>query len=428
MPESVINLGDRASIDVHVEKAAISPVRTIAFWKALDEEKRRWERVLADVGTGVTDDHEVQWTPAFLQEYERVQRNLWQRLRGIELEGTINGPDKAEYKATGSRRDGTLFWTPDAGQPVQSLAQKRINTERSNVISLGHSLTAVEGGLPVRRTLNLGQQYGPITERFVAETETQHMFHHGMDYILGQVFDAPQDHEHSSAPLLRNLKGFRKDHARWATLQGRGIVALESGSKNDAWMAVVPQSSEILLEQIEQKHTAMVRREPGGVKLMRVLPMGFTREWAGLVGVHELEHLENAYTGKEPEHATRDEYIEGEIRAYSVEIGAANILSCGRFTQTMDAMIDLFKWRTYGDIRSMHNSPMMLILANNLDTYITPNAPKSQAEARLRLGLYSVAVGFRLAEREAAGDPEKDHRLKKELIAALYGEGGAGII
>ncbi len=422
MPKSVTELGSRVSSDVHIEKNSLPPVRKISFW-APQAEKPQVLRVSADIGSGVTEDADVQWSPAFAQEFEKVQRTLWQRLRQTEIAGTVFGPEKAEFLAAGQRRDTTLVWSSDEQVDVEVALANRIVAERSKFTRLGKSIGIIDGMPPVARTANIGATYGPESHALVNDAETRNAFQGGMDYILGQVLAYPQNGEHRSAPLLRNLKAFRANSARWATLHGRSIVSLESGQIGNAWMVVIPPDNELLAKQ---KNSIQVSNE-GGITLMQVVPVAFTREWAGLVGVHELEHMENQVTGKEPRKPSREQYIDGEDRAYTVEIGAADILSRGGFSQGVDALIEVLGFKTIDDLQPFRSELGAQVIAKNLDRYITPQAPKSKTEAGLRIGLYLMAIGLRLAERNAGNSPEKATLARKEVIATMYAEQLTGL-
>lgn len=421
MPHPLLTLQDRLDADIYVEPAVSG--RSVAFWR---ERTAAALRVTADVSSGVTEDGDVAWTPAFAHELERVKKSFWQKLRGAELEGVVLGPGQADYRPTGPRAQATLAWTEDPGGTLLDALGERIVPGKSEVVSLGKSVGVIRGAPPVIKA-NLQQCYGPAESPLIDASETRRAIQQGMDFLLGQVLDYPQQGEHPEAALLRNLKEFRRHRARWAELRGKDIVAMESTgvqgpASNTGWMAVVPRDNEIVRTQA---HTVLVRREPGGVLLMRILPHALTREWAGLVGVHELEHLENIVTGKEPANATREEFIEGEIRAYGAETAAADVLSKGGFRRGLDAVIDGYDIRSFDKLRDAYGSPVMHLLAQNLDRYITPEAPKSRAETGFRLGFYFIAAAFRLAERLGGAEALE---AKKEVIRFCYGKDGAGIL
>ncbi len=408
-------LESRASEDIYVQKDDLLPARKRTFWKKKDE--KNWLRITAQIDSNVTTDDNVEWSPAFLQEFELVQRTMWQKIRKTEIEGAILGPNNEDYKATSGRREVTLAWSKEETSPLKTAIEKHIHEARSKLISLGSSLGVIDGAPPIVLSLDMNEQYGPSENVFIPAHETREKVQKGMDFILGQVREFSKEGEQPSTNLLRNLKDFRKTHARWAEIKGRNIRSLEDGRKNSAWMAVVSNDSEILQEQV---HAALVRREPEGIMLMRILPIDFTKEWAGLIGIHELEHLENALTGKEPENPTKEQYVDGEIRAFSVEIAGADILSKGSFLRGIDAVIDGYNLSSIEDVIAANNSPTILALAKNLDRYITSSPPLSRSEAGMRLAFYLVAVGFRIAERLGKDDEAKTRELKKKLIEQFY--------
>lgn len=414
MSEVILSLGKRAGKEIFVEPDPMQPPRTLAFWQ--QQSAQLWSRILVNTRSSVTEDNDVNWTPGFLQEFEKVQRSIWQRLRNADIDGSIAGPNEGDFKAVGKRREITVAWSSDEQKDIETAIRGRIDAARSTVMRLGHSLAVVDGTPPVVHHIDLNERYGPEFNTLISEASARETIMQGMDFILGQVRDIPREGEHPSVDLLRNLKNFRRTNLRWARLNGRNITSLETGTMTKAWMCVVPPDNEIIKEQA----SSFVVRQEGGITLMRALPFEYTKEWAGLISVHELEHLENIVTKKESVQATKQQYIEGEIRAFSVEMAAAEVLSRGNFFKGLDAVIDGYNLQSLEKVTHLSGSPTVQSLAKNLDRYITTDAPKCASEAGMRLAFYVVAVGFRIAERAAKGNVETENALKNELISFFY--------
>lgn len=408
--------------DVKEEKDPMN-LQKFVVWKPTSD--GRMMRISMPLNAVSTIDGDVQWTAGFIREYEKIQKSLWQKLMGLNIEGAIIGPDGHQYKDVGENADATLIWSRKIDQSVDPMLETRVIRSKVKTINLAKSLMAIKGMLPVKRTINLDDDYPAPENTFLPTADVRLNFKSGIDYILGQVYDSPRDGEHVSTPLLRGLKEFRKDHVRWAEIrEDRNIFALEPGDAEGAWLTVIPSDSSLMNDKIPS--CISVRAEKGlkdkPVWLMRVLPVGFTKEWAGIAGVHELEHLENLFSGKEPAKASRSEYVDGEIRAFTAEMGAADILSRGRFLKAIDSMIEVYQWTDFEQIKPiLRTHPALILMARNLDPYITTQQPLSQHEGGIRLAFYWMATALRMAERTAAGNPELAHLNKIKVLEFAYG-------
>lgn len=115
----------------------------------------------------------------------------------------------------------------------------------------------------------------------------------------------------------------------------------------------------------------------------------FTEIWAGAIFFHELRHAYDMLTGLEEMSATNsDVWLEGEVRAYSLEIRLLDKATNGKFIEILDAAV------SRGSNRGWLNCSRET--RKELDGLFPPQ--KSPAEKSLRLPTYIIALNFRAVE------------------------------
>jgi hypothetical protein len=165
------------------------------------------------------------------------------------------------------------------------------------------------------------------------------------------------------------------------------ILSLESGTYNGGLLVVAPPGHPLA------KGPTLQVPPRTDLNMLQILPHAMTKEWAGIALIHELEHLENFATGKEPRPASRSQYIEGEVRAFSAEIAAFQLVTGNRFIPTAVSMWRLFSsaagYPTEG-LTQKQSGHMTQALAVEADALLGCPPPQSGAEAATRLGFYHI--------------------------------------
>lgn len=214
------------------------------------------------------------------------------------------------------------------------------------------------------------------------------------------------------------LAEFWREQVGLASLRGDGIVSLDSyASAPKAWIVIIPPNHKLMQEQpatlsVDTSHD---------LNLLYIKPFACTEEFNGIAVTHELVHLKDFVTGREPKRPSRTEYIDGEHRAFSCEIATADLVTNGNFSQaieefirhgnlTMNTMIEL----------GLHPEDSALeTMVASVDAHARLPQSRSFSEANMRASLYLFASGFATAKRENcdAGDPTI---LQKKLIETIY--------
>jgi hypothetical protein len=279
----------------------------------------------------------------------------------------------------------------------------------------------------------MDDHYGPPEHQFANEMDVQQQFRRGIDGIFSRLPRFPNEKDRSYESL-HNLKNFQKNHVCWGMYSDGMTTPFEEGQYGEAWMTITHHLSRTAIKENRAVYVSpdyILNKDRGRVWILHILPVKYTETWAGLIGIHELEHLENGFTGKMPPDASRSEYIESEIRAYTAQTETAELISHGHFLQAVDSVIDFYDFKTIRDIRECllcPRHPTAVLIARTLDTYLTSENPLSPEEAGIRLGTYWMALAFRLAEHRFALQPENIRQQKIEAIELTYGSGYSDVL
>ncbi len=394
------------------ENDALSPEKLI-LWK--EEAAGTQQRITSQARPEIVEDAEARWVAVTTQIHEEIRRNIFQRLTGGGLEGAIIHPNKTPYKATGKKSDNFIFWSRSGEQALNAELTKRWQ-DQSGITKLGPNTALLQGKTPLRSVDEVDDYY-PKENPLMSADDAWKTYANSMDFILGQVFEFPRDGEDPLAEHLRELKHFRASSLRGATLKDNAIIGIEHCFAGTSWMVIVPPDhwkiAELKSPASVDVHHAM--------NIMHIKPVKMTREWAGLLTLHELQHLNDFVTGREPKNPNRKQYIEGEVRAYSSEMIAAEILTKGKFWRTLDAVCREYKFHTPDGLQSLTDAKTLNRLSRDLDGAITAEKPLSFDEANIRQGFYQMMAGFWLASL-AAKTPADVLNMRAGFIEHVYAQ------
>lgn len=215
---------------------------------------------------------------------------------------------------------------------------------------------------------------------------------------------------------LKALAAFYEGHVRWAVLSPSGTVqSMESGQQVLAWFVAISPNHPRARQQRQVLQTDWMNSHYG----LFVRPERVTHEWAAILATHELEHLASMASGLETRHQSRDPYLDGEVRAYSVEGVAADVLCEGRYLKALEKVIEENGFTTTDAIAKLNGSRELDGITRRLDGIITAHQAASAGESRLRGGLHIMALAFVLINQQFA---DWDRRLegRKRYIEQLY--------
>lgn len=219
---------------------------------------------------------------------------------------------------------------------------------------------------------------------------------------------------------LAHLLAFREAHVGWAKTDRAGRLAPlgahpEQPPKDRAWFLAYSSQDPAARSLLATFSTAWIGRGPQIA--IHCKPERVTSSWSAILVVHELEHLEAAWSGREPYPRPWTHYYEGERAAYELQRAAADLLTEGRFSELVAgvARLEQERWWELAAAAARHDlGPLVAPLGKVL----TWEEPQSEAEAGLRAAFLGVALGFAAIEAEFA-DAEEAAKEKDQFLRSL---------
>ncbi len=223
-------------------------------------------------------------------------------------------------------------------------------------------------------------------------TEIRVRYDSGLDGIAAALTSEP---ESPQLKPLRALIRFRGENVAWAVIDDGHYRADENGSSNDGWLAVIPAGS---CTARTMPATMLLDPNPS-IAVVQIRQEDVSELWAGVFLVHELSHLFDRIRKIEPPNPSRAQYLLGELRAYSLEVMAADLLSGGAIRRRLDEMLDTWGCKSVDEVAEQ-SLRLEGADAANLESALSGGESLSDAEARLRHGFLAVAILLRYCERE----------------------------
>ncbi|OLD53242.1 MAG: hypothetical protein AUI56_04645 [Actinobacteria bacterium 13_1_40CM_2_66_13] len=262
----------------------------------------------------------------------------------------------------------------------------------------------------------------PDPDPMLSPQEIRTLYNAGLDWVISKLPSRPNVDEDVGMKWLRDLATFRQHGLLWAvygaeadTNGNYGILTLESGIYNGGLLVVAPPGHPLA------KGPTLQVLPRSDLNMLQILPFAMTREWAGIALIHELEHLENFATGQEPRPPSRSQYLDGEVRAFSAEIAAFQLVTGSRFIPTVVGLYRLFSSAAGNPTEGLSQTQgghMMQALALEADALLGCPPPQSSAEAATRLGFYFVA-GSLVTAGVQASNPDIIE-VRRKVIEVYY--------
>lgn len=263
----------------------------------------------------------------------------------------------------------------------------------------------------------------PIESPYLGEEVIRDLYDKGFEFLMHGVPENPTDED---LQVLRNFQLFRQNEVMWVQLTPAGqYLALGEGTLKPAFMAVVPKE----FPGLQNKSVLGINYKNTGRPVLQVKPVPITPEWAGIFQLHELVHLIDRVKGFEPPNPTQEQYLNGEARAFSVEILGAVHMTKGEFSKAIDYVIEQYGLKSLQDFLSLLNSDrkhkFMLDLRRFPGSTVTPTPPQSENEDALRVAFCMTAVGQQLIQNQNKPQSEKDvdHRALIQVLMTQSEQG-----
>ena len=238
----------------------------------------------------------------------------------------------------------------------------------------------------------------------------------GLDSLRSRLRTPRSERERQLAYLL----AFRKAHVGWARTDREGNFAPlgahpEQPPKDRAWFLAYSGEDPAARASLTAFSTQRIGAGPRIAIHCR--PEWVTPSWTAILVCHELEHLETAWSGREPLPRPWTHYYQGERAAYELQRAAADLLTEGGFSEQVArvARLEQERWWELAAAAARHD---LEPLVAPLGRVLTQEGPQSEAEAGLRAAFLGVALGFAAIEAEFA-DPEEAAKEKDQFLRAL---------
>lgn len=241
-------------------------------------------------------------------------------------------------------------------------------------------------------------------------SELRNLYDRGFDQVIGSLIEGDSA---INRPLFE-LRRFRDESVGWAELRGSAFYALEDGYRSGGWLVVVPPGHDLLSRM---QSTLQLDPNPQ-LNVILIKPERVTELWAGLFLIHELSHLADRALGAESPEPDVEEYLMGELRAFGLEMMAANGVTRGDFYRRLDRVLD--EWQAGSVEEFVHRVRSMTVAdVEKISAPVLSELAASDAEHRLRNGFYSAALLIRYAERNRLPDDELTRGLGLLMRGAL---------
>lgn len=262
----------------------------------------------------------------------------------------------------------------------------------------------------------------PTNRRYptVSPAQQRVNFDKGFEIIMG---DIPHRTDDPNLKQLSEIRQFRDTMVMWVGLRGNAYYALENGHRGMAGLAVVPPGHDLA-----KGEPNMVELDPSPENnILKIQPQKITPEWAGILLVHELSHLQDRAYDLEPRQPTREEWLGGEVDAYMIEVKAIDHFTQGAFEKAVKEQIKRFNL-TVDKVFTMPHSHQKgewgKIMAS-LNATITSKPSLGPGEEGARCTLFQLAICFEIIDSQNL-DPKEAYAAKMDVEERSLKENDGG--
>ena len=187
----------------------------------------------------------------------------------------------------------------------------------------------------------------------------------------------------------REYADFFRTRAKRARLDGEIIKADQEGiHRRDFWVLAVDPKDR---DKFELASMFQYQSQ----KDLLILPSrGYTPSFFFLGLLHELVHAQDVLKGREARKPTDEQFYQGELRAFEIELEALVIMTKGRFRSVIKEIVVKKRLISIKGVAIPNEEA-----EDELDRLTTHPFPRSEDERAQRRALYSVAVNFEIDPR-----------------------------
>lgn len=171
----------------------------------------------------------------------------------------------------------------------------------------------------------------------------------------------------------------------WAESKNGRVYATRAATMTGVLLVLFPDAD---LPYLGSTQAFQTFPHADGTIRVNVRRVGMTDIWAGLGLFHELSHVFDFQSGIEPRIPTRAQFLDGEVRAYQLEMAMLDELTSGRLTSGLAELVDgpldpqwllTSGWELSAQLQAITAVP-------------GEEPPASESERFMRDGFYRVAL------------------------------------
>jgi hypothetical protein len=332
-------------------------------------------------------------------------------------------PSGVDVVECGDSQKGFLFTCEQNGIDIVSAVKIRIPDDpQVKMIQISDAKLFVQGAVPIAcHTIEQRTTAENLRTEDISQEGAESLYRHAFDTMMSVITKNERHLSSEAFELLSSLDTFRREKVRWASVTPNGgIISKDSGQIGDAWVFILPKGHFLYQEQ-KSVHSVHID-DSGLIPYLSILPQDMTAKWAMLGAVHELQHLSDIVLGVEPKRGeTREQYLEGERRAYTVEIGLANAYSEGRLKAAFQQLVSN-ACKADDPILALNAlvGERLPAIAQSIDQCMRVGLPKSIGELGVRQGLYAMLIGFEIANKLSENDVLRMKEMQRRFIEMIY--------
>lgn len=389
--------------------------RATSFWI---EGSDTAQRIAVDQRSRVVEDQTVAWTKVFIQSLRRYQRTFWQRIRQLDIPGVQCSPDGNEWTATKQKESAYIIWQTDSTSKFRDDVRQRIGT-LANVTFLNEAMAIVRDDIPHAHHGLLAPSQRESNPHETPEQTIATAQEAVRTIFLTIHREGLLKHGDLGSDLLRQLEVFWNKSVGFSVLKERYYEPVLEFSGMKSMLAAIHPSSH-LYSDATTFHATCTKE---GLPVVHLPTNAITREFLGFIVLHELTHAYDVVQHGSVKCNTREQSIEMEYRAFTVECAAMKMMYGAELTKVIRSLIskydmDLQKILSYSS-PSGEAFAMNELLRKAIETHLRLPPSLSEKETKNRIGSILAMLAFQFAEDNFP--PQECATLQKRFIELLYG-------
>ncbi len=234
---------------------------------------------------------------------------------------------------------------------------------------------------------------------YVLPEEAMKSVNRGVGHVFQYIPDTPDQITYEMYkihhPLLVSLKNYHEG-VRWSKLEQDGAIrSIERGKSYKGFFTIVPPTH----PSFGQLPASLaMEKKPNRVGVLMIKPIMISDAWMGILIAHEMIHLMDYTSGIEARNVSRKDYLNGEARAYTLELILIDLMTQGVFKRVIENSCKEHGFNSIASFQALvADKKVSKNMLESIDKKMPFEEPLSNRETGNRYGLYLVAIAFEIA-------------------------------